>query len=131
VEPTLSHLVIELVEYVVEPDHLLGLVISIVRVLDLLVPLVALGQHQLDIFFPDVKNVKKLLSALSLFLRIAFSRSFRGLRCQRLPLYPLEESKGSLYQEGIMRMDQDDVRRRFCVPAHVHVTACLYGSKMG
>jgi hypothetical protein len=46
--------------------------LSIVRVLDLLVPLVALGQHQLDIFFPDVKNVKKLLSALSLFLRIAF-----------------------------------------------------------
>jgi hypothetical protein len=72
VESTLPHLVIELVEYVVEPDHLLELVISIVRILDLLVPLIALGQHQLDVFFPDVKNVKKLLSALWLFLKIAF-----------------------------------------------------------
>jgi len=34
---TLPHLVIEFVEYIVQPDHLLELVIHVVRALDLLV----------------------------------------------------------------------------------------------
>ena len=51
-KPTLSHLSVEFVKYIVELDHPLQLVLDIMGVLDLLVPLVALRQYSLDVFFP-------------------------------------------------------------------------------
>lgn len=118
-KPTLPHISVEFVEYIVEPGHLLELVIEVMRILDLLVPLVALSQHSLDVVFPYVKDVQKLLSVLSLFLKIAlhlFSVASANVRKKRITV------PGRLSEDGARQCK----REILCTDAQSRLSMSLW-----
>jgi hypothetical protein len=69
-ESALPHLPIEIVEKMVQPNDLFQRIVRIARILGLFVLLIAHSQNVLEVLFPNIKNIKELVSTLSILREV-------------------------------------------------------------